>query len=208
MPALIILLLCSYPVIVHLSIYMGHTVWAAYFLALLFAFPILFSLVQKRRPNWLVLLLAFYSIFVFWLARSQAETLLFVQPIIINSLLFLLFISTLFGNSVPLISRLTKIIKPGAADVVLEYCRWVTWAWALFFLAMAILSWFVAIYASLEIWSWFTNVLTYILTGLMFIAEYIVRKILMKDHIDRSFIQFVRDLRQVDYREIVRGKRP
>jgi len=86
----------------------------------------------------------------------------------------------------------------------MDYCRWLTWAWALFFLVMAVLSWFLSAYASIEAWSWFTNVLTYILVGVMFVAEYIVRKILMKDYIDRSFIQFIRDLRQVDYRQIAR----
>lgn len=105
----------------------------------------------------------------------------------------------------PLISRFAKIIKPDASDAIMDYCRWVTWAWAFFFLVMAILSWIVSVYASIEAWSWFTNVISYILLGLMFIVEYIVRMILMKEHIDRSFIQFIRDLRQVDYRQVVRG---
>jgi len=106
---------------------------------------------------------------------------------------------------VPLISRLAKIIKPDVSDVVMDYCRWVTWAWALFFLAVAIMSWLLSVYGSIELWSWFTNVLVYILVALMFIIEYIVRRILMKEHIDRSFIQFIRDLRQVDYRQFARG---
>ncbi|GMR20137.1 MAG: hypothetical protein BMS9Abin36_0732 [Gammaproteobacteria bacterium] len=204
MPVLMTLILCSYPLIVHLSVYFGHVVWAAYFLATFFALPLPYYLIRWRRPNWLIVLSTTYSILIFWLAGTQAETLLFAQPIIINSLIFLIFISSLFGNSGSLIGRFAKIIKPDASNEIMEYCRWVTWAWALFFLVMAVLSWFLSAYASIEAWSWFTNVLTYILVGLMFIVEYIVRKILMKDFIDRSFIQFIRDLRQVDYRQVAR----
>jgi len=209
MPLLTTLILCSYPVVVHLCVYLGQVVWAAYFIALLFALPLPYSLVNKRlinrgRLNWFIVLSSLYSILIFWLASRHAETLLFAQPIIINSLIFLIFISTLFGNSVPLISRFAKIIKPDAADEIMNYCRWVTWAWAIFFLAMAISSWFLSVYASIEMWSWFTNVLTYILVGLMFVAEYIIRKILMKAHIDRSFMQFIRDVRQLDFQQLIR----
>ncbi len=202
-----VLILFSYPVVVHLSVYLGNAVWAVYYLSLLFALPLLFSLMQKRQPSWLVALSTLYSILIFWLASNQPENLLFAQPVIINLLLFFVFVSTLSGNSVPLIARFTMILRPEAPDVVMVYCRWVTWAWAFFFLMMAALSVLVAVYASIEVWSWVTNVLTYVLIGSMFIVEYAIRKMILKDHVDRSFIQFVRDLRQVDYRQVVRGWR-
>ncbi len=202
-----VLILFSYPVVVHLSIYLGHAVWAVYYLSLLFALPLLFSLMQKRRPSWLVALSTLYSILIFWLASNQPENLLFAQPVIINLLLFFIFVSTLSENSVPLITRFTIILRPEVPDVVMVYCRWVTWAWAFFFLMLAVLSWLIAIYASIETWSWFANVLTYIFIGSMFIVEYIIRKMVLKGHVDRSFIQFIRDLRRVDYRQIVRGWR-
>lgn len=207
MPALIVLILLSYPVVVHLSIYLGNTVWAVYYLAMLFALPLPYYLIQKRRLNWLVIISTIYSILIFLLASNQPEILLFAQPIIINSILFLLVVSTLFGNSVPLICRLTLLIRPDAPDEVLQYSRWVTWAWALFFLTLAIVSWVLSVYASIETWSWFTNVLAYILVGAMFVAEFLIRRVLMRNYIDRSFIQFIRDLRQVDYRQVVRGWR-
>ena len=116
----------------------------------------------------------------------------------------MLFLSTLFGDSVPIITRLAVLIKPDSTDKVRWYTRWVTWAWALFFLIMATLSLLFAIYASIQTWSIFTNILTPILIGTMFVVEYGARKIIMKEQVDRSFVQFLRDLKQVDYGKIAR----
>ena len=158
MPVLITLILCSYPIVVHLSIQFGHAVWAVYFLAFLFALPLPYYLIKMRRSKWFIGVSVLYSILILWFARDQAENLLFAQPVIINFLIFLIFISTLFGkDTVPLIGRITRLIKSDVADEVMDYCRWVTWAWTCFFLFIAIVSWLLSAYASIEDWSLFTN---------------------------------------------------
>ncbi len=188
----------------YLSIYFDHAVWAVYFLAFLFALPLPYYLIKTRCSRWFTGTSMSYSILILWLASHQTENLLFAQPVITNLLFFLIFISTLFGDAVPLIGRITQLMKSDVADEVMDYCRWVTWAWACFFLLIALVSGLLSAYASIEDWSLFTNFVVYMLIGLMFIVEFIVRKVLMKDHVDRSFIQFIRDLRQVDYRQLTR----
>jgi len=202
MPLLITLFLCSYPIVVHLSIHFTYAAWAVYYIAFFFALPLPLFLLKSRRAKWLVGLSLLYSILLFWFAKNQSENLLFVQPVIVNLLIFLLFLSTLVDGSVSLIGRITRLIKSDVPDEVMQYCRAVTWVWTCFFLFVAIVSLLLSVYSTIEHWSLFTNFVVYILIGVMFIVEYLVRRIVMKDYIDHSFVQFVRDLKKVDYREL------
>jgi len=202
MPLLITLFLCSYPIVVHLSIHFTHAEWAVYYIAFFFVLPLPFQLLKLRCAKWFAGLSLLYSILLFWFASNQSENLLFAQPVIVNLLIFLLFLSTLVSGSVPLIGRITQLIKADVPDEVMQYCRTVTWVWASFFLLVAIVSLLLSVFSTIEHWSLFTNFVVYILIGVMFVVEYLVRRIVMKDYIDRSFVQFVRDLRKVDYREL------
>ena len=205
MPVLITLILLSYPLVVHLSIYSGNAIWAAYFLASLFALPLPYNLVKGRRPGWIIGLTTLYSATIFWFAGNQAENLLFARPVIINFLIFALFASTLVGDSQPLVTRFATIIRKDVPAEVDSYCRKVTWVWAVFFLFIAIISIYLSVSASIEIWSWFTNVLTYILIMVMFILEFAVRRFMLKEHMDRSFLEFIRDLKKIDFSQVSRG---
>jgi hypothetical protein len=41
-----------------------------------------------------------------------------------------------------------------------------------------------------------------VLIAVMFIVEYLVRRHSLQDHVDYSFLQFLRNLRRVDYRHV------
>jgi len=205
MPFLLLLLLFCYPGLAHLSIYLGHPAWAAYLLATVFALIYPYTLIRNKQSIWQISLSILSSLFVIWMANSYAKNLLFAQPIILNSLICMVFLSTLFGKSEPLIGRFATVIRHKVADNVLVYCRWVTWAWAIFFFLLAIASAVLAAKASIEVWSWFSNVVAFILIGIMFILEFAVRKIVLKSHVTYSFYQFMGEMRQVDYRQIARG---
>jgi len=61
------------------------------------------------------------------------------------------------------------------ADIV-RYTRRVTWAWCWFFLAQLLASLFLLLFAPLDIWSWFINLCSLPLIGVMFCAEYAYRQ--------------------------------
>ena len=205
MPLLITLILFSYPLVVHLSIYLGNVIWAAYFLATLFALPLPYNLLKGRRPGWIVGLTTLYSIIIFWFAGNQAEALLFAQPIIINFLIFALFMSTLVGDSQPLVTRFASLIRKEVPFEVESYCRKVTWVWAIFFLSVAIVSIYLSVFASIESWSWFTNVLVYILILVMFVIEFTVRRLVLKQHMEKGFVEFIREMKKIDFSQVSRG---
>ncbi len=203
MPVFTIPLLLAYPLIVHLGIQYGQAVWAVYYLALLLFLPIGIRLWRRQRPDWLAFDLALIAMLLVLVAPHHVELLLQLQPVVIFGLLFLLFSTSLVPGSTPLISRFAIIIAKDTPQPVLHYCRWATVAWSGFFLLMITLFLWLSVSTSFQTWSWFGNLISYALIGLMFVVEFRIRRRVLKPYVDYSFFQFIRNLRQVEFRQLL-----
>jgi uncharacterized membrane protein len=99
---------------------------------------------------------------------------------------------SLFGGRVSLCTQLAdKVHGPLNAEEV-RYTRRVTAAWALFFLSITALTLCLFVFAPLRIWSFFANFCAVPLIGLMFIAEYAVRRRVLPDVSRRGILAAVR----------------
>ena len=91
-------------------------------------------------------------------------------------LLGLMFGRTLGRGQTPLVSQFAALRRGPLSPAVAHYTRRATWAWALFFAGMATLSLLLFWLAPIVVWSAFANLLGLPLVGLMFVAEYAVRR--------------------------------
>lgn len=82
---------------------------------------------------------------------------------------------TLGRGAEPMCTRLHRVVHGSLTDDVARYTRQVTLAWTAFFVALCLISAGLFMLAPLAIWSLFANLLTPILVGAMFGAEYLVR---------------------------------
>jgi uncharacterized membrane protein len=103
------------------------------------------------------------------------------QHVVTNLIFAWLFGQTLLAPRTPLITGFAQTIHGQLPDNILRYTRGVTLAWTVFFLAQIALSLFIFYVFSLETWSLFANVLNWPLVILMFMAEYLCRKIMNPD---------------------------
>ena len=92
------------------------------------------------------------------------------------TLLGVMFGSTLRAGEVPLITRIAAMVHDAMPAPVLRYTRGVTWAWTLFFAAMASTSLMLFAAAPLRLWALFASALTPLLVVAMFVGEYLVRR--------------------------------
>ena len=93
----------------------------------------------------------------------------------------------LFGRTLrpgrdPLVSRIARRVHGALAPEMETYTRRVTLAWCLFFAGQLMLSALLFVFAPLETWSLFVNVLNFPLVALMFAAEYQYRVLRYPDH--------------------------
>jgi len=99
-----------------------------------------------------------------------------IQFVITQLLLAAVFALTLLPSKTPLITYFAQMIHgPSLPPEVARYCKCVTWAWALFFIILALISCILYIFSSAQIWSFFCNVLYFPLIVAMFLGEYLIR---------------------------------
>jgi uncharacterized membrane protein len=134
-----------------------------------------------RWTHWLVALLAAAAVALLlrhsWPLLEQNFSLVYlVQEAGFYSLMAASFAQSLRGGNVALCTRLAdKVHGPLTPQEVL-YTRRVTAAWALFFVAITATTLGFFVFAPLRIWSLFANFCVVPLMGLMFVAEYAVRR--------------------------------
>jgi len=111
------------------------------------------------------------------LFRSKGWLLFY--PVAVNACMLLVFAGSL-KQPQTIIERLARLQEPDLPESGVEYTRKVTQVWCLFFL----LNGSVALYTcflSLEAWTLYNGLISYILIGALFAIEWIVRQIIRKD---------------------------
>lgn len=111
-----------------------------------------------------------------WRGGGLSTASLYVaQHVVIHLLLALAFGMTLLRAREPLIVALARRVHGRLTSGMAVYARKVTAAWALYFVAMAVLSLMLFRYAPFEIWAVFANFATPLAMVAMFIGEHLLR---------------------------------
>lgn len=100
----------------------------------------------------------------------------------INFFLFWLFASTLRHGEEPLITRLAHRVHGALTPEIVIYTRGVTAAWALFFIAQIFISVGLYYLTPFAIWLVFITFMTFPLLAVMFLGEYIFRRLFHPSH--------------------------
>ena len=94
-------------------------------------------------------------------------------PVCVNLLMLLLFLSSLWQEET-LIERFARLQDPDLPDYAVAYTRTVTKVWCCFFIingAIALITRFI----SLDIWTLYNGLISYLFAGCLFAIEWLVR---------------------------------
>lgn len=143
-----------------------------------------------------VLLVVGYPFGMHWLLTISSwshQTLAWInlaQTVGMQSLLAWFFGRTLRPGSEPLIAQFARRIHGDAyTPRIARYARQATWAWTCFFIAMAVIPLVLFVTVTLATWSFFVNVLSLPLLGLMFVLEYAARRFCLRGIPHVSIVQ-------------------
>lgn len=182
---------CAFPATSHLAALTGDVRWAAFGLALL-AWS---ALAAHRRPAQSALLALLFSGLALALSMLWPAAVLFAPPLAIYLALAATFAATLRPGDEPLVSRFARIERGAELPPELtRYTRALTGLWVLFFVAMASVSFALALAGPRELWSLFTNLLSYVLLALFFVCEYLYRRIRFRHLRHAGLVEFLRRL--------------
>ena len=130
---------------------------------------------RSRRGRILLAALAALGMigFMLWRDAGASPALLYPVPYLSVYLALLwLFGRTLRAGRQPLITRLATHVHGELPLELVRYTRQVTWAWCVFFFAMATTSTLLFMFAPLPVWSVFNNLLNLPLVVAMYFGEY------------------------------------
>jgi uncharacterized membrane protein len=194
---LLYMLLPMYPVVVHFGL-IENSLVPLLLVALigLFAFSI-----KYYRSALLVGLLIIMSLLMLY--KGMVADLYFLPPIVINLVIGAIFINGLRPNQTPVIEKYILLMEGAVSDRQRQYARWVTVAWSCLLVAMLIESIVLALYFSHETWSLFTNFINYLVLGLMFLGEYVVRIYTFPDEKHMQFMAYLNRLRKIRLKSVV-----
>lgn len=144
----------------------------------------------------LVLLLLCIALWVLWPALEQHFGVVYwLQNAGVMLVLCIVFGRTLLAGQKPLCIRFAEMVHPPLTLRHEIYARQVTIAWTLFFAAMVLISTLLFFLAPLATWSVFANFMTLPLVGLMFVAEYLVRRRVLPNLPNSHILDAVRAFR-------------
>ena len=133
---------------------------------------------MKRIKHILPVLFSLFIVFLFFIKRI---IILKYYPPICNLTIFLIFFLSLFAKET-IIQKFARIWGDKLEGSALRYTRTITYIWCVFlFINFLISVW--TLFLSDEIWIIYNGFVSYILVGLMFGIEYIVRIVLQKNKI-------------------------
>lgn len=126
------------------------------------------------RKHWttpLLMVSIVYCVFVVWHNQLGALRL---YPVLVNTLMLIVFAWSLYAPPT-VIERLARLQHPDLPSSGVRYTRRVTQIWCGFFMLNGSIALITALWGSLKIWSLYNGLIAYVLMGLLFAVEYIVR---------------------------------
>jgi len=183
--ALAVVLLLAYPVLTHAAVttglaYLAWTAWLCIAALVVLSFPGRWGLAGFA-------LLAAAPLVV------DADVLLKLPPVIIDVALAIWFGRTLAPGEEPMISWFARLVRGTELPPDLaRYTRWSTVMWTAFFVSMAAVAAALAVLATPQTWSLFTNGIDYLLMGMLFVGDYVFRRVRYRHHEHRPLADVVR----------------
>ena len=198
-PILLLALLIAYPLSIHGSIINGYTIAAL----LIFTIIPILLFTNSWSGRLLVGLVSIGSVvFLSSVIDNNGILLLYLMPVLINTGLAIFFGQTLLPGKTPIITKISILFRGKLEPKAAIYTRRVTQAWTMFFILLAVESSLLALFAPIEIWSLFANIINYIFTALFFVGEYYFRIHHLDELEHPSFPRFVRNLTKVNFSEL------
>ncbi|WP_240433603.1 hypothetical protein [Solimonas sp. K1W22B-7] len=168
--AIVALLTLAYP----FAVYWGLGRFEPRWLALLLVMLALLRAATRREPVWIAaaagaLVLAAVSM------AGNAVLPLKLYPVLVSTALLLVFGISLW-HPPSIIERLARLREPQLPPSAVAYTRKVTLVWCTFFVVNGSIALATALWAPDAVWALYNGLLSYLLMGLLFAGEWLVRQ--------------------------------
>lgn len=167
---LVILTLAAYPFLVYYGKDKIGGLWITGGLLLLWGIR---SIMSRQRWQQLVTLALLVCVALF--SMTDRPGFLYFYPVVINVVLLVVFGGSLF-TSMSVVERIARSREPDLPPSGVQYTRNVTKVWAGFFILNGSIIYLLGQAGYTQAWSLYTGFISYVLMGLLFAGEWVVRQ--------------------------------
>lgn len=165
-------------------IFFGLNYLSPRFIALIigFLFVLRFLLLKnthssKAFPRWFLIGLILIGLVISILGLSfNSHLFLMLYPVLINLLFLIVFLYSLIYPPTIIERFATLTHKKAFPKEALNYMKKITITWIIFFSLNGLIALYTVFFTSVKIWSLYNGFISYILIGLLFLIELLIRK--------------------------------
>lgn len=171
-----VIVVATYPLGVYYGLKLQNTRLVA-LIILAAVIPTVLSAVrrQKREHLWVILRVPLTVLATVTAAFALDDPrFILALPVIISAELLVAFGTSLM-KPVSMIERFARMVEPDLSEEKVIYCRKVTVVWCAFFVANGATAGALAVYGPLAWWTLYTGLIAYVLMGVLFGTEYLIR---------------------------------
>lgn len=174
--ALTAVTLLTYPFAVYFGLQTVGLKVVGGFLALLFVARILFASRTGIREFRAIAMIAGFTGLLLISAGLffRQQGWLTFYPVAVNIVMLMVFASSLFQRQT-VIERLARLQEPDLPPSAVQYTRKVTQIWCLYFIANGSVALYTC-FQPLQIWALYNGLLSYIIAGILFASEWLIRQ--------------------------------
>lgn len=178
--ALVTVLLMLYPFLTWFCIshYDGHVI--GFLLLALGSVKLVFDRSSPLAPLcWLAILCGVLS-----LIQKNIDWLK-LYPVLMSMGALSIFLFTLYYPP-SIIERFARVFEPNLPESGVVWTRKVTKVWCVFFVFNATLSLYTVYFSTIAVWSIYNGIISYILMGILFVGEFLLRKFYRRHEINHE----------------------
>ena len=120
-------------------------------------------------------------VLIIGLTQVDSEIAAKAYPVVISGGLAVMFAASLWGSK-SLVEKMAELGGETLSPAIRLYCRRVTMVWALWLVINTLIAAALGIFGSMEAWALWTGLLSYLVMGLIFAAEFILRRFIRRRH--------------------------
>ena len=171
------LLFALYPILIFAGLQFldPRTVGAAVLVALVVRYRRNALRLMADLSSWQWVALALPPALGLAVIATNSEALLRLYPASISASMLILFGTTLLRPPT-MVERFARLHNPELPPIAVRYTRHVTEVWCLFFVCNGAIAAYTALAATREAWALYNGFITYLLMGILFAGERVVRR--------------------------------
>ncbi len=102
-------------------------------------------------------------------------SLIKLHPILMSISFCAVFTASLGKGKMPIVEAIARIQEPNLPSHAIGYTRNVTKVWIAFFVLNGLISFYTYRYSSMDVWTLYNGLISYVLMGVLFGVEFLVR---------------------------------